>query len=230
MGQSRGILGSSVGRKAVMGVTGLLLVGFVITHLLGNLQIFVSQDKFNAYAQFLKEDIGNIIWIARGVLLVLFLAHVKIGIDLTRENLAARPVPYRSKEYIEASFASRYMLHTGLVILIFVVVHLLHFTFGVLQPENFFLIDSRGRHDVYSMVIHGFLDIRYSVLYIFCMLLLGLHLSHGIASLFRSLGFYHECYTKKINQFGCVLGWLLALGYISIPLSVILGIVHLPIE
>ncbi len=220
---------SSIGKKVIVAVTGLLLLGFVIAHLVGNLQFFLGQEAINSYAVFL-QDLGGLLWIARGGLLLAFILHVVFAICLTRQNNSARPVPYKKKNFVEANTASRYMIHFGMIILAFVIVHLLHFTFGILAEENYKLIDTQGRHDVYSMVVSGFMDIRYSAVYILAMLMLGAHLSHGIQSVFQTLGFYHQEYTAKIRALGLAVGWLIALGYMSIPLGVLTGIIKLPIE
>ena len=116
------------------------------------------------------------------------------------------------------------MLETGLVILIFVIIHLLHFTFGKLQPEYFHLMDDKFRIDVYKTVIRGFDNFTYATLYIFSLLCLGTHLSHAISSAVHTLGFYDEYYTPCIRKASKTIGYGIALGYISIPLSVQLGI------
>lgn len=223
---SKNYFSSSIGQKTVVAVTGLMLIGFIIAHLLGNLQLFLGADVFNNYAKML-QDLGGLLWVARGGLIAAFVLHIVFTIKLAVANREARPQPYKNKQFRAATPASRYMTHLGIILLVFVIVHLLHFTFGVIAAENAGLTDWKDRHDVYSMVILGFQDPRYSVLYIICLLALGAHLSHGIQSVFQTVGFYHEKFTPQIRCFSTAFGWLVALGYISIPLSVLCGLVTL---
>ena len=210
-----------------MALTGVALILFLIAHLLGNLQVFLGQDTFNSYAALLKSMPG-LLWGARVGLLAVFLMHVATAFKLRQVNRAARENDYQSKATVQASAASLYMLETGIVVLIFVIIHLLHFTIGVLKPEAYSLLDATGRHDVYSMLVMGFQDLRYSGTYIICVAFLGLHLSHAFSSLVQTLGFNHPRYTPCIEKAGVVLATLIALGYISIPASVIAGIIQLP--
>lgn len=223
---SKNYFSSSIGQKTVVAVTGLMLIGFIIAHLLGNLQLFLGADVFNNYAKML-QDLGGLLWVARGGLIAAFVLHVVFTIKLAVANREARPQQYKNKQFRAATPASRYMTHLGIILLVFVIVHLLHFTFGVIAAENAGLTDWKDRHDVYSMVILGFQDPRYSVLYIICLIALGAHLSHGIQSVFQTVGFYHEKFTPQIRCFSTAFGWLVALGYISIPLSVLCGLVTL---
>lgn len=216
---------SSVGMKVMMAVTGVCLLLFVVFHLLGNLQIFMGPAKFNDYAEFL-EELGPLLWVARGGLLVVFLVHIATAITLKRRNSSARPVEYVAQSTVTASSPSLWMVETGIVILCFVIIHLLHFTFGVLHPELAELKTASGEEDVYRMVVSGFQDPVFSIGYIVAMLVLGFHLSHGIRSVFQTLGFYHGSYTASIKRVGLVIAWLLAGGYISIPASVLLGLVR----
>ena len=218
---------SSIGRKSVMALTGVLLLGFVVAHLLGNLQIFLGQDAFNEYAAFLRT-IPVALWSARIGLIVVFLLHIGTAFQLKKENLAARPVPYQCQNTVQASLASRTMVETGIVVFVFVVFHLLHLTFGVLKPEFTYLIDHAGRHDVYSMVIHGFQDPLYAIGYIIAVSILGIHLSHGIASFFQTLGLYHTRYTPWIRCGGKAIAFGIALGYLAIPVSVLFQCVTIP--
>lgn len=210
-----------------MALTGLGLFGFVVAHLIGNLQVFLGPEVFNEYAAFLK-GLGPLLWIMRGGLLLIFALHVITAFSLTRLNTKARPERYRSNDTVQASLASRYMMQSGMVLLIFVVIHLLHFTLGFLQPDIFNQSMRGGQHDVYMMLVTGFQVVPYSVGYIIGMCFLGLHLSHAISSLFQTLGFTHPRYTPGIKMAGKALGALIALGYISIPLGVLTGIITLP--
>lgn len=216
---------SSIGRKIIMGVTGIMLFGFIIAHLLGNLKIFAGAGSLNEYAEFL-EELGPILWVMRIGLIVVFIAHIVTAIQLTLENKAARPTAYKEKEFTFASIPSRYMAHAGMVILIFVIIHLLHFTFKTLHPEFETFHDANGHEDVYRMVIVGFSDPRYAGFYILALLCLGAHLSHGIQSFFQTLGFYHETFTPLIRLASPAIGWTIALAYIAIPVSVLLGVIQ----
>lgn len=209
-----------------MALSGAGLVLFILGHIAGNLQVFMGQEALNAYAKFLKES--GILWPARIGLLAIVGSHFVMAFRLRLGNAKARPQSYKYEHTVKASVASRYMMQTGIVIFIFVVLHLLHFTMGKLQPEFYHLVDSKGRHDVYSMLVHGFQNPAYSLLYVVCMLALGFHLSHALSSAFQSLGFYHSKYTPKIKMAAPVLAWGIAFAYISIPVSVMLGVVTLP--
>lgn len=221
-----GFFSSTIGKKVVMAVTGAGLFLFIIGHLLGNLQVFLGQKVFNDYAEFLKATKG-VLWGARIGLLVIFVLHVATAYSLWRLNSSARPEPYRKRGTVKASTESLYMMQSGTVILIFLVIHLLHFTIGALQPEHFQLTEN-GRHDVFSMLVLGFQNVPYSAGYIVAMLCLGMHLSHAISSLCKTLGLSSPRHVASIERGGYVLGYLIAAGYISIPVAVLTGIVTLP--
>ena len=148
-------MSSSIGMKIFMAVTGIAFIGFVIGHLAGNLQIFISQDQFNGYAEFL-HGLGKILWLERILIFLFFAVHIIYGIKLWFANKSSRPVPYARNDYVQASYSSRTMIWTGLLVLFFVTYHLLHFTLIVTNPEYAGLKDAAGRFDVYSMVITGF--------------------------------------------------------------------------
>ncbi len=210
-----------------MAVTGALLLGFVVAHLLGNLQVYAGPEKFNAYAAFLKS-LGPVLWIARIGLLAVFVLHFVTAFRLWRLNSGARPEEYRAQSTVQATSASLYMMQSGMVILIFVLLHLMHFTFGLLQPQYFTSHDHLGRHDVYAMLIRGFQSPGYTIGYCIAMLALGFHLSHACSSMFQTMGLHHPAWTPKIRAAGFALGWLIALAYISIPVSVAFGVIALP--
>ena len=215
---------SSVGKKAVMGATGLVLVGFILMHLLGNMLIFLGPDALNGYAEKLRH-LGAMIWVVRGSLLAITVVHVRMAITLTRENRAARPVPYAVTKPIDTTLAARTMMLSGLFLLAYLVYHLLHFTFGVTQPAIAHLEDPFGRHDVYRMVVLGFQDPRVVLLYVAAMGLLCMHLSHGIASMFQSVGLNDERTLPALQKLGRLLAMAIFIGYVSIPLSIALGLV-----
>jgi len=217
------LFSSSIGRKFVMAITGTLLLLFVIGHLAGNLQLFLGQEVFNHYSAFL-QGLGKLLWVVRIGLLTIFVLHIVTAFQLNRINRAARPVGYARQATLKASPASLYMVETGIVILIFVVVHLLHFTLRTFHPELAQLHDYAGRHDTYRMVIIGFQNPMYAWSYVFAMLMLGAHLSHGIGSAFQTIGFHHRYFKPRLDKLSTLIGWGIAFGYISIPVAVQLGV------
>ena len=220
------IFDSSIGRKLIMAVTGLLMLGFVIAHLLGNLQLFLGWDAFNAYAKGL-QDLPQLIWPARIGLLAITVLHIVTAVRLRKSNSSARPVKYSHANTIQASTASLYMVETGIVILLFIIVHLLHFTFHAFDPGYAHLLDPKGRHDVYTMVVRGFQNPLYAGSYIIAMALIGMHLSHGISSAFHTLGFYDRYFTPRLKMISIAVGYGIAVGYIAIPAAVQFGLIGL---
>jgi len=221
------LLKSSIGRKQVMAVTGLILFGFVVVHMLGNLQIFLGQDALNDYAKHL-EELPFLLWPARGILLVTLITHMFVSISLARENRAARPVRYDRYNTIQASYASRTMVISGILIFLFIVYHLLHFTFGRIQPQFFEQLDAKGREDTYAMVVHGFQNIYVSGSYILAMSVLCFHLSHGLQSLFQSLGLRSESAGPLLRKAAVAVSLLIFIGNSSIPVCVLLGFLQMP--
>jgi succinate dehydrogenase / fumarate reductase, cytochrome b subunit len=227
---------SSVGSKYVMAVTGFLLIGFVLAHMAGNLLIFAGKDALNGYAHALEEKPG-LLWASRVILLAIFVLHVALGTRLTRDNMRARPVRYVCEDTVQANWASRHMLLTGLVILAFVVYHLLHFTLGVTDPTHFKRNTEylplyrpadpaqRPEYDVAAMVVGGFRQPLVTLAYVVAMVFLALHLWHGAASWFQSLGLNGRGYDKVINRVGPVIALVVLVGNCSIPLAVLAGYV-----
>jgi succinate dehydrogenase / fumarate reductase cytochrome b subunit len=220
-------LDTSLGRKLVVALTGLALLGFVVAHLLGNLQIFLGQEAINAYAVALAE-LGPALWVLRFGLIATALVHVILTVQLAAANRGARPVRYRGSGSVQITPAARGMTLTGLLVLAFVGFHLAHFTWGLTHPEHAALRDAAGRRDVYSMMILGFRQPSIAGLYMAAVLLLGLHLVHGVSSVFQTLGFNPPRYNGLLHAIGPVLGTLIALGYVAIPSAVLLGWVTLP--
>ena len=217
-------LKSSLGRKMIVALTGLGLVGFVLGHMAGNLQVFLGREALNAYAQGLK-DLGALLWVARIGLLVMFVVHVALAIKLNAENRAARPQRYARVGYVQATPAVKSMVLTGLMVLLFVAYHLAHFTFGVVHPEHAGLpLDAAGRHDVYGMVVAGFGNPLVAGLYIAAMALLALHLRHGVQSVFQTLGLRGKSYEQLIQRTSVGLAALVFVGNTSIPLTILLGL------
>ena len=224
------LLTTSVGAKVAMAITGLCLVVFLLFHVAGNLLVFGGRNAFNGYAETL-QGLGPLLWIGRAGLLVLFVAHVAVGIRLVRKNRAARPQPYAHEATVAASHASRTMIQTGLIVLVFVIVHLLHFTVGAIRPADFALTEdvvrngvTVPRHDAFGMVLGGFHDDRIVALYVIGLWLIGLHLSHGVSSLFQSLGLRRTSTARWIERGGRTLAWALAAAFIAIVLGVRVGV------
>jgi len=217
---------SSVGRKMIVAVTGVILILFVIGHLLGNLQIFLGPEWINAYSQHLR-DLGPLLWLIRVLLLTTVILHIYFTILLAIENRRARPEPYIDRRYVKASWASRHMLVSGLVVLAFIVFHLLHFTARKFNPQFPLLqLDPLNRYDVYSMMVYGFRNVYVSSFYIVGLFLLTLHLTHGSSSFFQSLGLTNQRLTPRLAIGGRILAWLLFIGYTSIPVAVLLGFIN----
>lgn len=213
---------SSLSKKYVMALTGLMLFGFVVAHLLGNLTIFLGADWLNSYAKHLME-LPALLWPARVILLATLITHMGIAIRLAAENRKARPIGYAKGATVQASLASRTMLLSGLAIFFFIIFHLLHFTFGQIYPEFYRFVTADGHHDVYSMVIMGFRDKWISLSYIVAIFFLALHLSHGLYSFPQSLGLLSEKNLPCARKFAKCGALFIFLGYISIPVCAWVG-------
>jgi succinate dehydrogenase / fumarate reductase, cytochrome b subunit len=217
---------SSIGGKVTMAVTGLLLFGFVVAHLLGNLQLLQGPAKINAYAKWL-HDLGPVLWAMRIGLLVVFVLHVVTAIRLSRQNRAARPVGYQKEDTVQATWASRSMVLSGLSLLVFVIYHLLHFTFGVTNPAHHAKKTAAyDGHDVYAMVTSSFEVPAIALAYAAFQIVLFLHLSHGVQSLAQTLGFHHARYTPMIRTISFLLALAIAGGNAFLSLSVLTGLVE----
>lgn len=219
---------TSIGKKIIVGVTGILLLGFVIVHMLGNLQIYAGPEKINAYAKFLK-DLGPLLWAARIGLLIAVALHIYYTVKLKMENNAARPNKYVYMRTKQATSASLYMILSGLTILAFIIYHLLHFTLGVTNPEYLNLeYDLNGEkvHDVYAMVVMGFQVPAVSIAYIVAMALLCWHLSHGISSVLQTLGIANPKTTPFTQKLAYTISAIIFIGNSSIPISILTGFVR----
>jgi succinate dehydrogenase / fumarate reductase, cytochrome b subunit len=260
-------LASTVGQKILVGATGLLLVGFLVFHMIGNLKVlpgfepvseeatkraeavaatkfddpaarrqyvseharsFDSQEHLNKYAAFLKHDLGALIWVARGGLLGLFVLHLVVALRLRLKAGDARPVGYTMLRSAQATVAAKTMLWTGVVILLFAVFHLAHYTFGVVKPAQtpngpvpyLDLHDAEHRHDVYSMVVAGFTTPWVCVIYILSQALLLVHLSHGIQSSLQTLGLVG----KRFTPAAVLLGWGTAGAIFAGNMVIVMGV------
>jgi succinate dehydrogenase / fumarate reductase, cytochrome b subunit len=208
-----------------MAITGIGLFLFVIGHMIGNLQVFLGPEAINRYGHFLQTT-PEILWPARIGLLVMVFIHVAAGLALTFENRQARGQQYEIRRVVDASKASRTMIWSGCVIFSFVAFHLAHYTLLVIHPEFRNLHDAAGRHDVYRMLVLGFQNDAVSVFYVISIGLLCWHLSHGVGAMFQSLGLKNEVYAARIDRCSQVIAMLLFLGYASIPVSVLAGVIQ----
>jgi succinate dehydrogenase / fumarate reductase, cytochrome b subunit len=216
---------STLGKKYIMAITGFLLFGFVIVHMLGNLQIFAGPNAINEYAELLKSK-AALLWGARLGLLAITVLHIVTAIQLVLRNRAARPVRYgMGAAPVGASLSSRTAAISGTIILAFIVFHLLHYTVGAIYPEYLALRDAQGRHDVFGMVIAGFSNPLVSVFYLVAMALLCLHLRHGVSSMFQSLGLKSGAYDAVIDRVALVASAAIFLGNCAIVIAVLAGLV-----
>lgn len=223
-------LRSTVGLKIIMGLTGAALFAFTVIHMVGNLQLFLGREAINNYAQMLHAS-DEVIWGFRLGLGAVAVLHIIAAVTLTIRNRAARG----SEAYAEyaapgASLASRTMAVSGVIIAAFIVFHLLHFTTQSIYPEFKDLTEiHKGveRHDVYAMVIQGFSVPWVSAFYIISVALVSFHLSHGVASCFRSLGLTNPAYRRVQELFGLAFAVIIFVGMAAVPASVLLGLVKL---
>ncbi|MGH8046942.1 MAG: succinate dehydrogenase cytochrome b subunit [Chthoniobacterales bacterium] len=216
---------SSIGKKTVVAVTGIALVLFVIGHLLGNLTFFVGPHAMNAYAMHLR-DLGPLLWIVRAGLLAVVTLHIFFTMLVWKENHSARPSKYLREAHVRSTVFARTMRLTGLIVLAFVVFHLAHFTWQIVDHDYSHYettLDGRSVHDVYRMMVAGFSVPWFSAFYILSLALLAMHLSHGIGSLFQTLGLSNQELRPRFEFAGRALAWTLFLGFTSIPTAVLLG-------
>jgi succinate dehydrogenase / fumarate reductase cytochrome b subunit len=219
------LFGASIGRKLVTAATGAMLIGFLFVHMFGNMKVFQGPEALNSYAAWLRGH--PLLWVFRVGLLAVFVLHIVVTLTLARDNRAARPVGYRRYRPRASSFASRFMVLSGLVVLSFVVYHLLHFTFGVIDPMNAHLVDAHNHLDVYTSIVRSFQNPWISGSYVVSMVLLGFHLWHGMESAFQTFGVHHESYETLIRVTCLLLVGALVLGNCSIPILIYAGKVAL---
>jgi succinate dehydrogenase / fumarate reductase cytochrome b subunit len=208
--------GTTIGKKAVMAVTGVILFGFLIGHMLGNLQFFAGPEKLNAYAEKLRE-VPPLLWGVRLTLLFAVVLHIAVSVQLARLQWTARPVAYVKRGNAGSTYASRTMYWSGPIIAAFVIYHLMHLTWGIgglpfeeLRP--------------YENLVAGFSNPFVSLAYMIAMSLLGMHLYHGLWSLFQSLGVSHPRYTPKLKLFAKLFTFIIVLGFASVPLAILMGV------
>jgi succinate dehydrogenase / fumarate reductase, cytochrome b subunit len=221
---------STVGQKILVAITGASLVTFVVFHMIGNFKMFSGPESINKYAYFLKHDLGLLIWIARAGLLGSFTLHLVLTLWLKARSSAARPIGYAYSGSAQATPQSKLMLQTGLVIGAFVAFHLAHFTFGMVHGvtasdgkgvTNYLdLKDATGKHDVYTMVVAGFSTWWISAIYLAAQLMLFVHLSHGIQSVFQTLGLVNRRFVKIAKLVGFGTAGLILAGNTALVVAV----------
>src|SRR5262245_17431967 len=216
---------SSLGKKYVMAVTGLGLWVFVMVHMLGTLQIFHGPEQINADAALLKAT-PALLWSARAGLLFIATLHVVAAAQLVLANRRARPIGYKFKKPVASTFANRTMWISGLIIFAFILFHLAHFTFGWVNPQFLRMEDVMGRHDVYRMMVTGFSNPLVSIFYIISMGLLLSHLSHGVSSLFQSLGLRSKKTFGFFDKLAKISALALFIGNSLIPLAIMFRFVR----
>jgi succinate dehydrogenase / fumarate reductase cytochrome b subunit len=209
---------STVGKKVVMGITGLIGALFVLGHMAGNLQVFEGSDVFNRYSQLLRTSM-ELLWTVRIVLILAVIFHVVAAYQLARTSLRSRPVGYARWKAVNSTIASRTMRWTGPILIIFIIYHLLHFTTGTLHDD---FIEG----DVYHNVLSAFRIWWVSAIYIVAMLALSLHLYHGIWSLSQSLGLSHPKYSQGVRSLATILTIIIVAGFIAVPVSVLSGFIQ----
>ena len=208
---------STNGKKAVMAVSGCVLFLFVLGHMLGNLQVFEGPEQFNKYAALLRT-LPEGLWAVRIILLIMVVLHIVAAVQLALRKRAARPIGYAKRKPIGSTYSSRTMYWSGPIILAFIIYHLLDLTAGNLNP-NFI------EGDVYHNVIASFSNPLVSAWYIFAMVLLALHLRHGVWSMFQSVGLSHPRYTPTLRRAATAFAVVIFLGFISVPIGVLTGLV-----
>ncbi len=220
MGRLRKFYGSMVGKKFVMGVTGLIGIGFVILHSLGNLLVFRGPDAINSYSHFLKSTL-ELLWTLRLVLVLAVILHVIAAIQITRQSRAARPIGYTKRETQVATISSRTMRWGGALLLVFIIVHILHFTTGNIRPAGVF-----SREDVYANVVTSFRIWWVALFYVVSMIALGLHLLHGAWSSVRSIGVSPPSPHPLHRRISLVIAIFVWAAFTAIPVAVFLGVVR----
>jgi succinate dehydrogenase / fumarate reductase cytochrome b subunit len=216
---------SAVGKKAVMAVTGLILFGWIFAHMAGNLKLYLGAVHLNEYAVFLRTMGAPVVppytllWASRIILLIAVIFHIHSAYALTMMNREARPIGYRDREFVKATYAARTMRWGGVIILLFVIYHLLHLTTGDAHPDYI-------EGDVYHNVVTGLRVWWAAAIYLIANVALGLHLYHGLWSMFASLGFTSGKYESFRRIFATAFAVIITAGNLSFPLAVLLGIVR----
>lgn len=209
---------TTIAMKWLMAVTGIVMFGYLVGHMAGNLQIFMGPAKINGYAHFLHTT-PSLLWGTRVLLVASVVLHIGSAWWLTRANQAARPVRYQVYKPRASTYASRTMVWSGPIILLFVIYHLLHLTFGVAHQ------DFRGFEDVYHNLVTAFRVPIVSIAYIVALAALAFHLHHGLWAMFNSLGVSHPRYEAFKRSFATAFTLLIAIGFVVVPIAVMVGAV-----
>jgi succinate dehydrogenase / fumarate reductase cytochrome b subunit len=209
---------ATIGKKVVMAVTGLVLAGFVVVHMAGNLGILGGAEKFNHYAELLRTSMP-LLWAARLVLLASVVLHVRAAVQLYALKAAARPVAYAKKAHRKASFASRFMIWSGYALAAFIVYHILHFTTGTAHPDYV-------EGDVFHNVTSAFRNPVIAAIYVVSMAFLFLHLQHGLFSFTQSLGLSHPGYSARAKVVANLVAAVVAAGFAAVPIAVLAAVVR----
>jgi succinate dehydrogenase / fumarate reductase cytochrome b subunit len=224
------LYGTAVGKKYVMAITGVLMIGFVVAHMVGNLKMYLGEEDLNHYAEFLNRLLypiapeGAVLWILRGGLVTAVLLHIHAAYSLTQLNRHARPVKYQSaRDYQVASFASRTMRWTGIIVLLFIIWHLLDLTLGVTNTIG--SSDEFVKEEVYANVVRSFERVPVAVFYILANIALGVHLFHGTWSLFQSMGWNNPRFNQWRRAIAIGVATIVVVGNVSFPVAVLAGIV-----
>lgn len=215
-----GPLTSTIGRKVVMAVSGVVLVGFVVAHMAGNLQVYLGPTRLDEYGAALRR-MPAVLWGMRLGLLAAVLAHIWAAWSLTRTNWAARPVGYARKASVASTYASRTMRLTAVWLFLFIIYHLLHMTTGTVHPT---FVEGAVTHNF----VDGFRSVPVSLVYILAMLALGLHMYHGIWSLLQTMGLSHPRYDPWRRAAAAAITAVVVVGNLSFPLAVLGGFIAEP--
>jgi succinate dehydrogenase / fumarate reductase, cytochrome b subunit len=218
---------STVGKKIIMAVSGLIWIGFVILHMAGNLQAFLGAEKLNNYAAILHGPLEEVVWLQRVVLFAALVLHVLMAWQLTARARKARPVAYHQREPQVSTVSSRTMRWGGVFILVFLVFHILHFTTRDIDPAGFGgRMDAAGRFDLYGNVVSSFRIWWVTALYVFAMVALGFHLWHGAWASIRTLGYAKPSENPLKRRIAAGVASLVWIGFITVPIAVFLGVIR----
>jgi succinate dehydrogenase (or fumarate reductase) cytochrome b subunit, b558 family len=218
---------STIGKKIIMAVTGLIGLGFLIVHIAGNLQVFAGAAKINGYGALLHGPLDELTWLVRIVLIVAVILHVLMAYQLTQRSAAARPTGYQRRTPQVSTLASRTMKWGGVLLLVFIVFHILHFTTQTIDPGGVRgLTDSQGHRDVYGNIVASFRIWWVSAFYIVSMIALGMHLYHGAWSSVRTLGYAKASAHPLHRRIALTIAVIVWLGFTLVPVGVIAGILR----
>lgn len=223
-GKQSSLLLSSITLKIVMAITGAAMVGFAVQHCLGHLIVFQGREAYNDYAEFM-QGLGGIKWAARLGLLGMIGAHIAAAVALTNRNQRARPEGYVKLQSQRTTVAAKAMWYAGIAIFFLLAYHLAHFTLGLVDAEQYDWLDSYGRRDIYSHFVIGFQDPRILLTYLAFVVFVCMHMSHGVSSMFKTIGLSRGRFTKPIDAIGPIVAITLFLGYAAPPLACAMGVV-----